>query len=70
VRSGAEYGKVLYYIFDLHRQDLIRALGYEPPRSPNAEIALIRAITRWLVEDYPAPTRYRQRQDQRSVASP
>jgi hypothetical protein len=69
IRSGEAYGKFLFYVFDLHRQDLIRALGYEPPHSPDEEIKLIQAINSWLVEDDPAPTRYRQRPNQRSTAS-
>ena len=55
VRVGAEYGKFLYYVFDLHRRDLIRALGYDPPRNPEAEKELIEAITAWLVKEFPGP---------------
>ena len=33
VRAAKAYGRFLFYVFDLHRQDLIRALGYEPPES-------------------------------------
>jgi len=68
VRSAEDYGKFLYYVFDLHRQDLIRALGYEPPRNPDAEIELIQAITEWLVEGARAPARYRERSGQRSAS--
>jgi hypothetical protein len=70
VRSAENYGKFLFYVFDLHRQDLIRALGYEPPRNPEAEIELIEAINRWLVKGSSPPAGYRQRSSQRSVASP
>jgi hypothetical protein len=61
VRAGEAYGKFLFYVFDLHRRDLLRALGYEPPRSPKAESALIAAITAWLVEGQPAPAMHRER---------
>jgi hypothetical protein len=70
LRSAEEYGKFLFYVFDLHRQDLIRALGYEPPLSPDAEIRLVRAITGWLVRGDPAPARFRVRPNQRSAAAP
>jgi hypothetical protein len=68
VRSAREYGRHLFYVFDLHRRDLIRALGYEPPRSPEAEFELIQAITRWLVDGSPAPAGYRQRPNQRPMS--
>lgn len=61
VRSAEDYGRFLYYVFDLHRRDLIRALGYEPPRSPEAEFRLIQEITAWLVEGSQAPGNYRDR---------
>jgi hypothetical protein len=70
VRAGEEYGRFLFYVFDLHRRDLIRALGYEPPRSPEAEFRLIQEITAWLVDDSPAPAGYRERQNQRPAAPP
>lgn len=59
VRNGEGYGRFLYYVFDLHRRDLIRALGYDPPRNPKAEEELIKAITAWLVREEPAPVQYR-----------
>jgi hypothetical protein len=65
VRSGEEYGKLLFCVYDLHRRDLIRALGYVPPGSPEAEFELIKAITAWLVDDYPAPPGYRERPNHR-----
>lgn len=61
VRIGEEYGKFLFYVFDLHRRDLIRALGYDPPRNPKEEKELISDITGWLVHDQPAPARHRER---------
>lgn len=64
IRVAESYGRFLFYVFDLHRRDLIRALGYEPPQSPNEEYALIEAITAWLVDGEPAPTTHRQRPDQ------
>ena len=64
VRAGEDYGKFLYYVFDLHRRDLIRALGYDPPRNPEAEKELIEAITLWLVKGSPAPAGYRERSAQ------
>ncbi len=70
VRAAEGYGKFLYYVFDLHRQDLIRALGYEPPQSPDAEIELIQALNGWLVKGSSPPARYRQQPNQRSAASP
>jgi hypothetical protein len=69
VRAGENYGRFLFYVFDLHRQDLIRALGYEPPRSPKAEVALIEAITSWLVDSGPAPTRHRAQVRKESAAA-
>lgn len=50
VRCAGEYGRILYYVFDLHRRDLIRALGYVPPEHPQDERQLIEALTTWLVE--------------------
>ena len=61
VRSAEDYGRFLYYVFDLHRRDLIRALGYVPPRSPEAEFRLIQEITAWLVEGSQGPGNYRDR---------
>jgi len=65
VRSAGEYGRFLHYVFDLHRRDLIRALGYEPPRSAQAEIKLIEELTGWLVDGDPAPVHYREDPKQR-----
>jgi hypothetical protein len=70
VRTGEEYGKLLFYVFDLHRRDLIRALGYSPPRNPKEEKELIKDITHWLVHDGPAPTRHRERPTQGSAGLP
>jgi hypothetical protein len=61
LRTAEAYGRYLFYVFDLHRRDLIRALGYEPPRRPEEEVALIQAITTWLVDDGQAPTSHRER---------
>lgn len=61
VRSGRAYGRHLFYVFDLHRRDLIRALGYEPPRSPKAEKELIKALAEWLVDGSPPPASHRER---------
>jgi hypothetical protein len=61
LRTAEAYGRYLFYVFDLHRRDLIRALGYEPPRHPQEEVALIQAITAWLVDDGQAPTGHRER---------
>ena len=63
VRCAKQYGQILYLVFDLHRQDLIRALGYVPPDDPREEKQLIRAISAWLVTkdpDSPAPRSYRE----------
>jgi len=65
VRSAGEYARFLHYVFDLHRRDLIRALGYEPPRSAQAEIKLIEELTGWLVDGDPAPVHYREDPKQR-----
>ena len=70
VRTGEEYGKFLFYVFDLHRRDLIRALGYDPPRNPKEEKELIKDITAWLVHDRPAPTRHRERSTPGSAGRP
>jgi hypothetical protein len=64
VQSGQAYGRYLFYAFDLHRRDLMRALGYEPPRSPEAEFKLIRAIDNWLVAGGRPPASYRERPNQ------
>jgi hypothetical protein len=61
VGSGQAYGRHLFYVFDLHRRDLIRALGYEPPRSPKAEKELIQALTEWLVQGSSPPVSHRER---------
>ncbi|HEY7265726.1 MAG TPA: hypothetical protein VH589_30100 [Trebonia sp.] len=61
VRSAEGYGQILYSVFDLHRRDLIRALGYVPPEDPRDEKQLIEDITRWLVKREPvAPSSYRE----------
>jgi hypothetical protein len=70
VRTGEEYGKFLFYVFDLHRRDLIRALGYDPPRNPKEEKELIKDINEWLVHDRPAPVRHRERSPQGSAGRP
>jgi hypothetical protein len=70
VRAGESYGRFLFYVFDLHRRDLIRALGYEPPRSPKEEFALIGAISGWLVNGQAAPTKHRERLNRDSVTPP
>jgi hypothetical protein len=64
VQSGGTYGRYLFYAFDLHRRDLIRALGYEPPRNPREEVKLIEEINRWLVTGFPAPAGHRERANQ------
>ena len=62
IRCAEEYGRLLYYVFDLHRRDLIRALGYTPPEDPDDERHLIEALTIWLVErQSAAPTSYREK---------
>jgi hypothetical protein len=61
IRCAGEYGRTLYYVFDLHRRDLIRALGYVPPEDPGEERRLIEAITRWLVSGIPAPAKHREK---------
>jgi hypothetical protein len=63
VRCAKRYGQILYLVFDLHRQDLIRALGYVPPDDPGEEKQLIQAISTWLVAKDPdsrAPRSYRE----------
>jgi hypothetical protein len=61
VRSAEDYGQILYSVFDLHRRDLIRALGYVPPEDPRDEKQLIEDITRWLVRREPvAPPNHRE----------
>jgi hypothetical protein len=61
VRSAEDYGQILYYVFDLHRRDLIRALGYVPPETPQDEKKLIEDITKWLVRREPlAPPNFRE----------
>ena len=69
VQSGQAYGKFLFYAFDLHRRDLIRALGYQPPRNPHDEFGLIQAIDGWLVNGAEAPAGFRERPDQSGNAS-
>jgi hypothetical protein len=65
VHCAEEYGRILYYVFDLHRRDLIRALGYVPPENPEDERQLIKALTTWLVERQSvAPASYRQKPPQ------
>ena len=62
VRCAGEYGRVLYYVFDLHRRDLIRALGYVPPEGPDDERQLIEALTTWLIDrQSAAPASYREK---------
>jgi hypothetical protein len=69
VRSAEEYGQILYYVFDLHRRDLIRALGYVPPEDPQEEKQLIEDITRWLVRrEQVAPAGYREKPPSDSAA--
>jgi hypothetical protein len=70
IRAGESYGRFLFYVFDLHRRDLLRALGYDPPQSPDEERTLIEAITGWLVDGEPAPTSHRARPDQEPAAPP
>ena len=55
IRAAEAYGQFLFLVFDLHRQDLIRGLGYEPPDTPEEEVRLIRALTAWLVGGDLAP---------------
>jgi hypothetical protein len=69
VRSAEDYGRILYYVFDLHRRDLIRALGYVPPEDPDAERQLIQEITEWLVKGEPAPVSYREQPTPDSASS-
>lgn len=65
VRCAGDYGRVLYYVFDLHRRDLIRALGYVPPEGPDEEKELIEALTTWLIErGSAAPASYREKPPQ------
>lgn len=62
VRCAGEYGRILYYVFDLHRRDLIRALGYVPPEGPDDERQLIEALTTWLVmRKSAAPASFREK---------
>lgn len=61
VQSAQAYGRYLFYVFDLHRRDLIRALGYEPPQSPKEEKELIQALTEWLVQGSSPPVSHRER---------
>jgi hypothetical protein len=63
VRVAEDYGRILYYVFDLHRRDFIRALGYVPPETPDDEKQLITDITRWLIErdSDAAPAQYREK---------
>jgi hypothetical protein len=68
VRAAGAYGRFLFYVFDLHRQDLIRALGYEPPERASDEVELAEKITAWLVNDGPAPEQYRKVPGQDSAA--
>jgi hypothetical protein len=70
VRCAEDYGRILYYVFDLHRRDFIRALGYVPPERPDDEKRLIADITRWLVErdSDVAPANYREKPPADSAA--
>jgi hypothetical protein len=69
VRSAENYGQILYSVFDLHRRDLIRALGYVPPEDPGDEKQLIEDITRWLVKREPVgPANYREKPPSDSAA--
>jgi hypothetical protein len=63
VRVAEAYGRNLYYVFDLHRRDFIRAMGYVPPETPDDEKQLITDITRWLIERDAdvAPAQYREK---------
>lgn len=63
IRCAEDYGRILYYIFDLHRRDFIRAFGYVPPESPEDERNLITDITRWLIgrDSDAAPAQYREK---------
>jgi hypothetical protein len=68
VRCAEDYGRILYYIFDLHRRDFIRAFGYIPPESPEDERKLIEGITRWLTGKGAAPTSLREKPSTDSTA--
>jgi hypothetical protein len=63
VRCAGDYGRILYYVFDLHRRDFIRALGYVPPENPDDERQLIEDLTTWLIERDPtrAPFSFREK---------
>jgi hypothetical protein len=61
IRCAGDYGKLLYYVFDLHRRDFIRAFGYIPPENPDDENKLIMDITKWLLGRGPAPTSFREK---------
>jgi hypothetical protein len=63
IRCAEDYGRILHYVFDLHRRDFIRALGYVPPESPAEEKRLIADITKWLIakDSARAPSRFREK---------
>jgi hypothetical protein len=61
VRCAGEYGQLLYLVFDLHRRDFIRALGYVPPEDPAHEKKLIEDLGNWLTGVGSAPTDYREK---------
>jgi hypothetical protein len=69
IRCAEDYGRILYYIFDLHRRDFIRAFGYVPPESPEDERNLIEGITRWLTGKGPAPVGFREKPSGDSTAA-
>lgn len=69
IRCAEDYGRILYYIFDLHRRDFIRAFGYVPPESPEDERNLIAGITRWLTGKGPAPAGFREKPSGDSTAA-
>jgi hypothetical protein len=61
IRCAGDYGKLIYYVFDLHRRDFIRAFGYIPPENPDDEKQLITDITKWLLGKGSAPTSFREK---------
>jgi len=69
IRCAEDYGRILYYIFDLHRRDFIRAFGYVPPESPEDERNLIAGITRWLTGKGAAPADFREKPSENSTAA-
>jgi hypothetical protein len=68
VRCAGKYGQLLYLVFDLHRRDFIRALGYVPPEDPADEKKLIEDLTNWLTGAGSPPVDYREKLPSDSAA--